>query len=110
MIINNEKIGHKICEIRKMNRMTQVVFARKVHLTQQTLSRYENGRTPIPNEVIENIAREFNIPVNYFFEITIDGMTQDESMLVNYYRQIRPSVRESIVRLMKLMSEEFPEQ
>ncbi len=110
MVIDNEKIGHKICEIRKLNKMTQIVFARKVHLTQQTLSRYENGKTPIPNEVIENIANEFNVPVNYFLGITIDGMTEDENRLINYYREIHPRVRESVFKIIKLMAEEFPKK
>lgn len=108
MALDSEFIGERIRSVREINNMTQKRFAEKMHMTQQTLSRYENGTTQIPYTELANISIEFSIPVGYFFGLEIDGVSKEELILVEYYRKINERLRHSAFDLMKTLSEEFP--
>lgn len=97
MALNDKSVGQKIRDFRKMNHMTQVKFSERMHMTQQTLSRYETGRNPVPNDVLENIAREFSIPFSYFFGISTDDYTEDEVCLLQYYRKVDKRLKRMII-------------
>ena len=49
MALSDKEIGMRVRNVRRENELTQDKFARKFHMTQQTLSRYENGKISIPN-------------------------------------------------------------
>lgn len=51
----------RIKQIRKYFRLTQEEFGLKINLTKFAISNYENGRTRIPERVINDIIREFNV-------------------------------------------------
>ena len=48
MALKDCEIGGKVRKIRKEKGMTQEQFAKRFHMTQQTLSKYENGKITIP--------------------------------------------------------------
>lgn len=110
MALNDKSVGQKIRDFRKMNHMTQVKFSERMHMTQQTLSRYETGKNPVPNDVLENIAREFSIPFSYFFGISTDDYTEDEVCLLQYYRKVDERLKERILDLVRIMAEDFEEE
>ena len=109
MALNSEEIGKRIRNVRKINNMTQVKFSEKMHKTQQTLSRYESGKTPIPNEVIENIAKEFSVPLSYFFGITTNDVTEDEWLLIEYYRKVDGRLKKNVFALVQTIADDFSE-
>ncbi len=109
MALNSEEIGKRIRNVRKINNMTQVKFSEKMHMTQQTLSRYESGKTPIPNEVIENIAKEFSVPLSYFFGITTNDVTEDEWLLIEYYRKVDGRLKKNVFALVQTIADDFSE-
>jgi transcriptional regulator with XRE-family HTH domain len=104
-MLSNQEIGLRIRNVRKTSKMTQVQFAEKMHLTQQMLSRYESGQTPIPNELIESIANQFGIPVSYFLGISSDSIFGDERLLVEYYRKLDDRLKERLLELVRTMSD-----
>ena len=110
MALNSEEIGQSIRSVRKLSNMTQVKFSEKMHMTQQTLSRYESGKTPIPNEVIENIAKEFSVPLGYFFGISTDDITEDEWLLIEYYRKVDGRLKKSVFALVQTIADDFSEE
>lgn len=110
MALNSEEIGQKIRNVRKLNNMTQVKFSEKMHITQQTLSRYESGKTPIPNEVIENIAQKFSVPLSYFFGISMDNITEDEWLLLEYYRKVDGRLKKNVFTLVQTIAQDFSEE
>lgn len=110
MALNSEEIGQRIRNVRKLSNMTQVKFSEKMHMTQQTLSRYESGKTPIPNEVIENIAQEFSVPLSYFFGISTDDITEDEWLLLEYYRKVDGRLKKSVFTLVQTIADDFSEK
>ena len=56
MALKDCEIGGKVRKIRKEKGMTQEQFAKRFYMTQQTLSKYENGKITIPYDTLENIA------------------------------------------------------
>lgn len=55
-----------ILELRKKNKLSQDELAKKVMVTRQAVSRWENGET-IPNtETLKLLSKEFNVSINAF--------------------------------------------
>ena len=53
-----------ILELRKKNKLSQDELARKILVTRQAISRWENGET-IPNtETLKLLSKEFNVSIN----------------------------------------------
>ncbi|MDE6851270.1 MAG: helix-turn-helix domain-containing protein [Lachnospiraceae bacterium] len=107
MALDSKSVGKKIRDFRKMNHMTQVKFSERMHMTQQTLSRYETGRNPVPTDVLENIAREFSIPFSFFLGINTEDFSEDELCLVEYYRNVDERLKERILDLVRIMAVDF---
>lgn len=107
MALDNEFVGKRIRNIRKIHNMTQRKFSEKMHMTQQTLSRYENGKNPIPNDVLDNISKEFHVPLSYFFGINTDDFSEDELLLIEYYRKVDDCLKESVYELVKTIAKDF---
>ncbi|MDI7740593.1 helix-turn-helix transcriptional regulator [Lysinibacillus fusiformis] len=65
--MNDIVIGRQIKNIRKENNLTAVQFAKKINMSQPTLSRIENGSQEITFSQLETICNEFNIAMSDFF-------------------------------------------
>ena len=109
MALDNKFIGQRIKKIRKSNSMTQEKFSTRFHLTQQTLSRYESGKTPIPHELLENIAEEFSIPLSYFFGIKTEDFSEEEWLLIEYYRKVDSRIKKKVFNLVKAIADNYAE-
>ena len=107
MVLDNVLIGQRIQNIRKINKMTQSQFSERLHMTQQTLSRYENAITPVPYEVSDRISVEFKVPIGYFLGIKSEAVSEEEMLLVEYYRRMDQSVRERVFDLVRAFAEEL---
>lgn len=107
MALDNVLIGQRIQNIRKIHKMTQRQFSERLHMTQQTLSRYENAITPVPYELLEEISAEFNVPIGYFLGIKAEDVSDDEMLLVEYYRKMDEPVRKRVFDLVRAFSEEL---
>lgn len=57
-------IGKNISELRKKNKMTQIEFAERVHVTQGAVSQWETGRTNPDTYQLIQIAEIFGVDVN----------------------------------------------
>ena len=58
------KLGKKITEIRKQKNMTQEDLAEKFHVTRQTISNWENGKSYPDIETLVCISNEFNVSLD----------------------------------------------
>src|SRR5215210_3731989 len=52
---------------RESRGMTQTALAKKAHITQAQISKYESGVLEVPDERLEEIARTLGYPVDFFF-------------------------------------------
>lgn len=107
MSVSNVEVGKKVKEMRLHNNMFQQEFSERTHITQSALSRYENGVTPIPYEVIENISKEFKLPVSYLLGIKQESMEEDELLLVAFYRKVDNRLKGKVLDFVKTISEDF---
>lgn len=62
-------IGRLIKELRKKNNMTMVDFAKKIKISQPSLSKIESGRQEISFYLLESICHEFGITRSQFFQM-----------------------------------------
>lgn len=58
------ELGKRITEIRKENNMTQEELAEKFHVTRQTISNWENGKSYPDVETLVHISNEFNVSLD----------------------------------------------
>lgn len=54
-------IGENIKTLRKAHNLTQPEFAKIVGISRNSLSRYENGTSPVSTELIDRICQKFNV-------------------------------------------------
>ncbi|MCS4486887.1 helix-turn-helix domain-containing protein [Staphylococcus americanisciuri] len=54
-------IGKNISSLRKTHDLTQTEFANIIGISCNSLSRYENGTSPITTELIDTICQKFNV-------------------------------------------------
>ena len=82
MALSNKEIGARIRNVRRECGLTQDRFAEKFHVTQQTLSRYESGKIAVPNDTLEDIAKETGISVGYFLGVDSVDFSRSEERRV----------------------------
>lgn len=68
-------VGNKIKTIRKANGYTQKEFAQKFNVAYATLQKYEYGVNEPKISFLENLCKEFKIPMSYFYEDTSKSIT-----------------------------------
>ena len=59
------EMNERIKLLRQNLDMKQEDFGKKINLTKFAISNYENGRTGIPERVINDICREFSVNENW---------------------------------------------
>lgn len=64
MIVNQEKIGKFMAELRKEKNMTQEQLAEKLGVTSKSISRWENGKTMPDVTLFEPLCKELGITIN----------------------------------------------
>lgn len=103
MALSDQEIGKKIRTAREACRLTQNQFAVKIHVAQQTLSRYENGINTVPNEILEHISKELDISLTYFLGVSSEEFSDEERLLIEFYRKADKKIKKYIFELVKLL-------
>lgn len=108
MAVDSVTMGRKLRSIRQEQHMTQREFASELNISQQTLSRYENGQTIIPYEELENVIVKFGVSIDYILEIENNEVTSEEKRIIDYYRNTHDSLKPHVKALLQKIMEEFP--
>ena len=72
--INIMNIGNQILNIRKDNQLTQEEFGKLFHVTRQTVSNWENGKSYPELQILISISNQFNI--------SLDTLLKEDSKMV----------------------------
>lgn len=85
-------IGHAIKRIRKGQtpKLSQNKMAKSIGITQSYLSHIESGKTPNIN-ILENIAKYFDMPLAIMFWISFEESDVSESKK-SAFRLLKPSI------------------
>jgi transcriptional regulator with XRE-family HTH domain len=77
-------VGHKIRELRKERKLTQVELAARLGIQQSDLSRMEQGEYRVSLDTLFRILAEFHVGVGEFFEgVAKESFTPRDVQLVN---------------------------
>lgn len=96
----------RIKELRKMKGISQQALADILHVTQQSVYKYENDLAQPEIDILIKCARYFDVSVDYLiefsdvckrYEVEIDNaITRDEFYLLEYYRRLSSRSKEFI--------------
>ena len=67
-------IGNQILNIRKENQLTQEEFGKLFHVTRQTISNWENGKSYPDLQVLVDISNQFGV--------SLDTLLKEDSKMV----------------------------
>ena len=90
------KLGIKIAEKRKRLGMTQIEFAEKMHVTRQTVSRWEAGTVMPDVEKIGEIADILGVNCDYRLK---DGASEDSPVRTKGVGKLLQSIQGKTVKL-----------
>ena len=90
------KLGIKIAEKRKRLGMTQIEFAEKMHVTRQTVSRWEAGTVMPDVEKIGEIADILGVSCDYLLK---DGASEDGAVRTKGVGKLLQSIQGKTVKL-----------
>jgi len=89
-MINLEKIGNKIAELRKRKNLKQNELADILYVTHQAVSKWENGKSIPSIEIMYELTKLFNVSIDYLLEDT-------EIRENDYETKLRLYPRESVI-------------
>ena len=88
------QIGNKISQLRKLSGMTQEQLAEKLHVSRQTISKWEAGTTMPDLESVVTISRMFQVPLDYLMleeeapmEKTEEKITLEDLVKINLHNR-----------------------
>lgn len=98
-------------ELRKQQNLSQQKLAEILHVSQQSIYKYENGLSSPDIETLILMADFFNTSIDYLVEYTDiphkiepvqeNMLNADEQKLLEQYRRLSPSQKEAIQVLIK---------
>ncbi len=70
------KLGKRLNEIRIMHKMTQEELAEKYHVTRQTISNWENGKSYPDLETLVKISDDFDVSLDILLKGDVDMINE----------------------------------
>ena len=111
---NNSSLGEKLLRLRKEMKMTQDDVAKILGMSRTSFSKYENGNSAPPLQVLRKIAAIYNVGLEFliFDENTSirlnDSQSEDEntsSVPVSKITELRP-VEKQIIGKYRILTDE----
>lgn len=85
------EIGKRIIEIRKQHGLTQEEFAERYHVTRQTISNWENGKSSPDLETLVSMSEDFTV--------SLDAMLKGDKEMVRQISREQKHGRNFILKL-----------
>jgi len=86
-MLNLEKIGTKIAELRKDKHMLQNELADALHVTHQAVSKWENGKSIPSIDILYDLTQLFDVSIDYLLNDTDIRDDDYETLFQNFPRQ-----------------------
>lgn len=93
-------IGNKIKDLRNQRGVTQDELAKVLNISNQAVSKWENGGSP-DIELIPEIAKYFNVTIDYLFDYTVNDCNGIDGKVLDYMASL-PSENEKFKAMFKL--------
>lgn len=98
----NKFIGKQIILFRKEKKISRVKFAKILNISQQQLSKYEDGSNRISFAKLIIIAQTFKIDINFFYEGLfnnnfLDNEHKNIKLLNHYFLNIKKESTQNLI-------------
>lgn len=95
-------LGQRMRKARLALDMTQAEAAAALRIGEERYSSYEQGRHPMPYDVLLRLPDVLRQPVTFFLGLQQEsGLSDEEQMIINVYRSIQaPDVRDAVRRVL----------
>ena len=77
--MNRKKIGEYISFLRKKNNLTQEELSKKIYVTRQAVSKWEQGKSVPDSSSLERLSEIFDVPIESFIVYTYDDVLEKDS-------------------------------
>ena len=101
----------RLKKLREEKKMSQQALAEVLHVTQQSVYKYEHDLAVPDLDILICIANFFDTSIDYLVGVTdspiryesydINSLTKDELSILNYYRTLSPKTKELICALIQ---------
>lgn len=88
-------LGANIKSYRKASRITQQELADRIGRTKNSVQKYEKGLVKIPNNVIEKIAMELNVPISKLIQNVQDSVFSKHPFAERMNAVSKPGIQET---------------
>ena len=70
-------MDNRVKELRKERRLKQEELAAKINVSQQTISRIENGENSLPADILIQLSRFFHVSIDYILKMSDKRLTEE---------------------------------
>lgn len=96
----------RLKELRQQKQLNQSEIAKVLHVKQNTISNWENGKTEINNGDAITIADYFGVSVDYLLgrdekTPSADSLTEGEKMLLDLFNRVPEEKQELLLQLIR---------
>ncbi|MNI77127.1 Antitoxin PezA [compost metagenome] len=100
-------IGKRIKNIRKLHKLNQTEFAKIIGISQGNLSEIESEKILPSLETILRLSQRFKLDLNWLANNASSStiathLNEDESTLINLYRQLHEDAKEEVLGFIEL--------
>lgn len=96
-------IGARLREARQHAGLTQAELADLAGIKGKTYSNYERGDNWIPVENLVRIKQVVDKPINYFFAMGDDKLSDDEIFLLGIYRSLPDWLKKLAIEFLQIL-------
>ena len=104
----------RIKELRKERKLHQSELAAKINVSQQTVSRIENGDTTLPADILIDLARFFNVSIDLYqtdsrrtpdFQVEFNAVLEKNYRLCKLYENLNSKNQDLLLSLAEQLKE-----
>jgi transcriptional regulator with XRE-family HTH domain len=94
------KVGERIKELRKKNRISQIELAEKLNCKSSTISVIESGKNNVTSEMVVEMSKIFNVSTDYILTgIENKTITITEQEIIQLVRK-NDDIKETLLKIL----------